>query len=141
MTDDNFVIEPIGIVRSELVNRADAPMQGYQGGYQGGYDAWLELNPEVASGLKGIQVGDELMLLTWLHLSDRTVLQVQRHGDTALRGVFSTRSPNRPNPIGLHRVSVLQIDGLRVKVTPLEAIDGTPIVDMKPVLHPPVDER
>ncbi len=128
----SYTIEPIGVVRSTLTRREDAPRQGEQGAPE----AWLEINPQVAAGLLGVEVGNELMLLTWLHLSDRSILQGHPHGDPErpLRGVFSTRSPNRPNPIGLHRVTVLEITGSKLRVTPLEAIDGTPIVDLKIVL-------
>jgi tRNA-Thr(GGU) m(6)t(6)A37 methyltransferase TsaA len=127
-----ITIDPIGIVRSELTRREDAPMQGDEGGPE----AWLELNSQVASGLMGIQPGDELIVLTWLHLAERDVLQVHPRGDLnrPLRGVFSTRSPDRPNPIGLHHVTVLEVAEQKLRVAPLEAIDGTPIVDIKPVL-------
>lgn len=132
MAENDYMIEPLGVIRSTLVSLADAPRQGDEGGYE----AWLELTPQAAPGLKGINVGDELLVLTWLHLAQRDVLQVHPRGDLTrpLTGVFATRSPDRPNPIGLHRVSVLEIDGHRVKVAPLEAVDGTPIVDIKPVL-------
>jgi tRNA-Thr(GGU) m(6)t(6)A37 methyltransferase TsaA len=132
MTENSYVIEPIGVIRSELTSLADAPLQGDEGGYE----AWLELTPQVAQGLVGIKVGDNLIVLTWLHRAQRDVLQVHPRGrlDVPLRGVFSTRSQDRPNPIGLHRVSVLQVAGQRIKVVPMEAINGTPIVDIKPVL-------
>ena len=128
-----FTIEPIGFIRSELTRLEAAPRQGDEGGYE----AWLELMPQVAQGLVGIQVGDELIVLTWLHLARRDVLQVHPRDDLTrpLTGVFATRSSDRPNPIGLHRVSVLQIDGQNLKVAPIEAINGTPIVDIKPVLN------
>lgn len=132
MAESSYVVEPIGVVRSELTSLADAPMQGDEGGYR----AWLELTSQVAPGLTGLCVGDRLIVVTWLHLAQREVLQVQPRGrlEAPLTGVFATRSPDRPNPIGLHPVSVLQIEGRRIKVSPLEAIDGTPIVDIKPVL-------
>src|SRR5512145_836545 len=138
MADTQYVIEPIGVIRSALVNLADVPKQGDEGGYE----AWLELLPPLAAGLVGIQVGDDLLVLTWLHQAQRDVLQVHPRGrlDAPLTGVFATRSPDRPNPIGLHRVSVLEIDGVKLKVAPIEAIDGTPIVDLKPVLGA-IDER
>src|SRR5690606_26080982 len=119
-----YEIHPIGVIRSELVDLASAPKQGDEGGYE----AWLELIPQVGDGLVGITVGDELIVLTWLHQSQRDVLQVRPRGDLSrpLTGVFATRSPARPNPIGLHRVTVLQIDALRLSVAPIEAIDGTP---------------
>jgi tRNA-Thr(GGU) m(6)t(6)A37 methyltransferase TsaA len=127
-----YTIEPIGFVRSELTRLEDAPMQGDEGAP----DAWLELSPQVAEGLAGIQAGDELILLTWLHLAQRNVLQVHPRGDLnrPLTGVFATRSPDRPNPVGLHRVSVLEVAERKLRVAHLEAIDGTPIVDIKPVL-------
>lgn len=130
--ENGYTIAPIGVIRSELKNLADAPLQGDEGSYA----AWIELRPDMALGLTGVKVGDELMLLTWLHQAQRDVLQVHPRGnpDAPLTGVFATRSPHRPNPIGLHQVSVLEIDGSRLKVAPLEAIDGTPIVDIKPVL-------
>jgi tRNA-Thr(GGU) m(6)t(6)A37 methyltransferase TsaA len=109
-------------------------------GDEGAPEAWLELRPQAAPGLRGIQPGDELILLTWLHLAQRDVLQVHPRGDLnrPLTGVFATRSPERPNPVGLHRVAVLEVMGEKLRVAPLEAIDGTPIVDIKPVLsvHP-----
>lgn len=128
----NYAVEPIGTVRSELRRLEDAPMQGDEGAPE----AWLELTTAAAPGLIGIQLGDELILLTWLHLAERDVLQVHPRGDLnrPLTGVFATRSPDRPNPIGLHRVSVLEVSEQKLRVAPLEAIDGTPIVDIKPAL-------
>jgi len=132
MIDNNYVIEPIGLIRSELTDLADAPMQGSEGGYE----AWLEISPKFAQGLMGIKTGDKLIVLTWLHLADRSVLQVHPRGnqERPLKGVFGTRSQDRPNPIGLHEVTVLEVFGQKIKVAPIEAIDGTPIVDIKPVL-------
>ena len=132
MNENNYVLEPIGVIRSELTNLAAAPRQGDEGGYE----AWLEITPQFATGLVGINAGDKLIVLTWLHLARREILQVHPRGrlETPLAGVFATRSPNRPNPIGLHEVLVLAIDGQRLKVGPLESIDGTPIIDIKPVL-------
>jgi tRNA-Thr(GGU) m(6)t(6)A37 methyltransferase TsaA len=128
-----FVVNPIGYVESSLLERASAPKQG-----TGAPDAWLVMAPEYAEGLRDLQVLDEVVLLTWFDRSDRTVLATRPRDDPAnpLTGVFSTRSPDRPNPIGLHRVRILERDGLRVRVGPLEALDGTPIVDLKPVLNP-----
>jgi len=128
----SIAIEPIGFVRSELTRLEDAPMQGDEGGPK----AWLELTPQAAPGLMGITAGDELIVLTWLHLSERNVLQVHPRGDQSrpLRGVFATRSPDRPNPVGLHRVTVLEVTGKKLLVTPMEALNGTPIIDIKPVL-------
>jgi tRNA-Thr(GGU) m(6)t(6)A37 methyltransferase TsaA len=112
-------------------------------GDEGAPEAWLELTPSAAPGLLGIRPGDELILLTWLHLSERDVLQVHPRGDLnrPLAGVFTTRSPDRPNPIGLHRVSVLEVLTQKLRVAPLEAIDGTPIVDIKPVLSADPTDR
>jgi tRNA-Thr(GGU) m(6)t(6)A37 methyltransferase TsaA len=126
------MIEPIGFIRSELTRLEDAPMQGDEGAPE----AWLELIPQAAQGLMGIKTGDELIILTWLHLARRDVLQIHPRGDTngPLAGVFATRSPDRPNPVGLHRISVLEAAEQKMRVAPLEAINGTPIVDIKPVL-------
>lgn len=127
-----FTVQPIGIVRSILVNLEVAPRQGDEGAPE----AWLELFAPFAPGLSGIVVGDELIVLTWLHLAERDVLRVHPRGrlDAPLTGVFATRSPDRPNPVGLHPVTVLEVRGHRLRVAPIEAIDGTPIVDIKPVL-------
>jgi tRNA-Thr(GGU) m(6)t(6)A37 methyltransferase TsaA len=106
-------------------------------GYEGAPDAWLEMDSAVAAGLEGVAAGNEVILITWLHKAHRDTLKVHPRGDKnrPLTGVFATRSPDRPNPIGLHRVTVLEISGNRLKVGPLEAIDGTPIVDIKPILR------
>ena len=132
MIENSYRLEPIGVVRSELVSLETAPRQGDEGAPE----AWLELTAPVAPGLVGITVGDELIVLTWLHRARRDVLQVHPRGklETPLTGVFATRSPQRPNPVGLHRVSVLEVAGARLRVAPLEAIDGTPVIDIKPVL-------
>ena len=129
---DPALLHAIGVVRSPLTRRADAPRQGDEGAP----DARILLDPAYADALEGIRVGDELVLLTWLHEADRSVLQVHPRDDESrpLMGVFATRSSDRPNPIGLHEVTVLGIDGLELAVGPLEAIDGTPVVDIKPVL-------
>ena len=134
-----YTIEPIGVVHSQLTDLEDAPMQVDEAAPE----AWLELTPSAAPGLLGITAGDELILLTWLHRAERDVLQVHPRGDLKrpLTGVFATRSPDRPNPIGLHRVSVLEVAEQKLKVAPLEAIDGTPIVDIKPVLAASASER
>lgn len=128
----------IGTVQSPLRDRAGAPRQGDEGAPE----AWLAFAPAVAAALGGIAEGDELLVLTWLHRAARDVLRVHPRDDPANpeRGVFATRSPDRPNPLGLHRVTVLEIDGLRVRVRDLEALDGTPVVDVKPVLGA-VEER
>jgi tRNA-Thr(GGU) m(6)t(6)A37 methyltransferase TsaA len=132
MTETDYALESIGVIRSELTSLADAPRQGDEGSYA----AWLEFTPQVAAGLVGINVGDRLVILTWLHLAERDTLQVHPRDDMTrpLTGVFATRSSDRPNPIGLHEVSVLEIKEHRIKVAPIEAVDGTPIVDVKPVL-------
>jgi tRNA-Thr(GGU) m(6)t(6)A37 methyltransferase TsaA len=129
---DHFEVQPVGVVRSTLTRLDDAPMQGYEGVP----DAWVEVAPAFVEALDGLAAGDELVLLTWFHLAGRDVLKVHPRSDPArpLTGVFATRSPDRPNPIGLHRVTVLAIEGSRLHVQPLEAIDGTPVVDIKPVL-------
>ena len=132
MHDAEYVIRPVGRVSSPLVDLADAPRQGDEGGPE----AWLEFDPAVAEALGDLRAGDDVLLLTWLDRADRDVLVVHPRGDVSRpqQGVFSTRSPDRPNPIGLHRVTVVEVDGVRVLVRNLEAIDGTPIVDVKPVL-------
>jgi tRNA-Thr(GGU) m(6)t(6)A37 methyltransferase TsaA len=129
---------PVGRVDSPLKARADAPKQGDEGAP----DAWLVFEPRVADALDGIAAGDELIVLTWLDRAARDVLRVRPRGDPArpVQGVFNTRSPDRPNPIGMHRVTVLEVDGLRLHVSALEALDGTPIVDLKPVIGR-IDER
>ena len=133
MTKNRYVIQPIGIIRSELTDLAKAPMQGIEDGYE----AWLEISPQFAQGLMGIKTGDNLIVLTWLHLAQRDTLQVHPRGrqKSSLKGVFATRSQDRPNPIGLHQVTVLEVVGQQIKVAPIEAIDGTPLVDIKPVLN------
>jgi len=127
----------VGRVRSELRDPADAPRQGSEGAP----DAWLELEAAVAPALDGLSVGDALVLVTWLDRADRGVLRAHPRNDRSLplTGVFATRSPDRPNPLGLHRVTVRAIEGTRLRVGPLEAIDGTPIVDVKPVLGDSLD--
>ena len=127
--DTTYALCPIGVVRSALKSREDAPRQGYYGAP----DAWIDLNDDVRDGLLGVEPGSELVVLTWLHLSDRTVLQVNPHHDPEhrLKGVFATRAPVRPNPIGIHPVTVLEVDGTRLHVEPLEAVDGTPVIDIK----------
>jgi tRNA-Thr(GGU) m(6)t(6)A37 methyltransferase TsaA len=126
-------LEPVGVVESPLTDRATAPMQGDEGAPE----ATLVFDARYAEALDGIAEGDELLILTWLDRAHRDVLRVHPRSDLtrAEQGVFNTRSPDRPNPIGLHRVTVVAIDGLRVRVDPLEALDGTPIVDVKPPLR------
>jgi tRNA-Thr(GGU) m(6)t(6)A37 methyltransferase TsaA len=130
--DDSLHLRPIGTVRSPLRELAAAPRQGDEGALH----AELVLDPDVRPGLDGLQVGDALLVLTWLHLARRDVLHTRPRDDPARReqGVFSTRSPDRPNPIGLHRVQVLAIRPDAVEVDGLEAVDGTPVLDLKPVL-------
>ena len=125
-----MTLRPIGFMRSPLRLRADAPKQGPEGAP----DAWLEIEPWAADAILGISTGQELLVITWLHQAQRDVLQVRPRSDprNALAGVFATRSPDRPNPLGLHPVTVREIDGLRLRIGPIEAIDGTPVVDIKP---------
>ena len=132
-------LHPVGTVESTLTDPAVAPKQGDEGAP----DAWLVFEPEVAEALEGIRVGDEIVVITWLDRASRDVLRVHPRGDASRpeQGVFSTRSPHRPNPLGLHRVQVAAIEGIRVLVRNLETLDGTPIVDVKPVLSQNVDER
>jgi tRNA-Thr(GGU) m(6)t(6)A37 methyltransferase TsaA len=128
----DYEIRPVGYIESPLVDRRTARKQGFEGGPQ----AWLVFNPDVAEGIRDLAVGAEVLVLTWLHQAQRDVLAVHPRDDVRNpeTGVFSTRSADRPNPIGLHRVRIAAIDGARVLVEDLEAIDGTPIVDVKPVL-------
>ena len=125
-------LRAVGTIRSALKTRAEAPKQGSEGAP----DAWLELNPLVAKGLDGLKVGDDIIVVTWLHKARRDVLKVHPRSDTRrpLTGVFATRSPDRPNPLGLHRVTVRRITRHRLLIGPIEAIDGTPVVDIKPVI-------
>lgn len=125
-------LREIGRVASPLTDAAAAPKQGDEGAPE----STLEIAPEYLPALAGIAAGDQLLVLTWLDRADRDVLTVHPRGDAsrAEAGVFSTRSPARPNPIGLHRVRVVAIDGPRLRVADLEALDGTPVLDLKPVL-------
>jgi tRNA-Thr(GGU) m(6)t(6)A37 methyltransferase TsaA len=128
-----YSLRPVGVVRSPLTARDDAPKQGSEGAPE----AWVDIDPAFAEALDGIAVGQEVILVTWLHRGRRDVLQVNPRDDpqNPLKGVFATRSADRPNPIGLHIVRVLEIAGcVRLRVEPLEALDGTPVVDIKPVL-------
>ena len=128
----SFKVKPVGRVESTLVDLAQAPRQGDEGAPA----AWLVFDPDVEGAMRDLRPGDDLLVLTWLDRADRSVTRVHPRGDQtrAEQGVFSTRSPHRPNPVGLHRVRVLEVEGLRVRVSDLEAIHGTPIVDVKPVL-------
>ena len=126
-------LRPIGTIRSELKTLHDAPMQGSEGAP----DAWLEVRPWAAKGLDRLAVGDEIIVVTWFHKARRDVLRVHPRSDrrNPLTGVFATRSPHRPNPLGFHPVTIREIDGTRLRIGPIEAIDGTPVVDVKPVLR------
>jgi tRNA-Thr(GGU) m(6)t(6)A37 methyltransferase TsaA len=126
------VLRPVGTIRSTLKTRSAAPKQGSEGAP----DAWLEIEAFALEALDGIQPGDELIVMTWFHQSRRDVLKVHPRSDpnNALTGVFATRSPDRPNPIGLHPVTVREIAGRRLRIGPIEAIDGTPVIDIKPEL-------
>ncbi|HBD08666.1 MAG TPA: tRNA (N6-threonylcarbamoyladenosine(37)-N6)-methyltransferase TrmO [Syntrophobacteraceae bacterium] len=134
-----YVLRPVGTVRSCLKSRDDCPRQGFEGAP----DAWLEFDLAIADALDGLTVGQEILLFTWLHQANRDIIKVHPRGDSnrALCGVFSTRAPDRPNPIGLHRVEIMELQTPRlVRVGPLEALDGTPIIDIKSVIREP-DER
>jgi len=130
-------LRPVGRVESPLVDTATAPRQGDEGAP----DAWLVFDPTVADAARDLAVGDRIVVLTWLDRARRDVLTTHPRNDVTVpeMGVFSTRSPHRPNPIGLHTVQVVAIDGRRVRVSDLEAVDGTPVLDVKPVLGPIVD--
>ena len=137
MLENDYVLYPLGFLQSPLKEPGGAPKQGREGAP----DAWLEVNASVAEGLETVAVGDEIIVITWLHKAQRDILKTHPRNDETmpLAGVFATRSPDRPNPLGLHRVRVLAIDGRRLQVGPLEAIDGTPVVDIKPVLYQSAD--
>jgi tRNA-Thr(GGU) m(6)t(6)A37 methyltransferase TsaA len=131
--DSKYLLFPIGVVRSSLRSLEECPKQGHEGGA----DAWLEIDPAFAGAADGLSAGQDILILTWLDKGRRDQLKVHPRGNpnAPLRGVFATRSPDRPNPIGLHRVTMLEIDNTgRLRVRPLEALDGTPIIDIKPVL-------
>jgi tRNA-Thr(GGU) m(6)t(6)A37 methyltransferase TsaA len=132
MSRARYEVIPIGEVESPLTDPASAPKQGHEGAP----DAWLVLEPAVLEGLEGIRAGDQVIVLTWLDRASRDVLRVHPRDDVAnpQQGVFNTRSSDRPNPVGLHPVEIVSIDGPRIRVRNLEAVDGTPIVDIKPVL-------
>jgi tRNA-Thr(GGU) m(6)t(6)A37 methyltransferase TsaA len=135
----SYGLTPVGFVESPLTDTADAPKQGDEGAP----DAWLVLDPAYVPALDGLAVGDGMLVLTWLHRAARDTLRVHPRDDLTRprQGVFSTRSADRPNPIGLHRVRVLAIEGERVRVSGLEAVDGTPVLDLKPVLGGDAAER
>ncbi len=128
-----FEIRPIGTVRSTLKSRSDCPFQEKEGAPE----AVLEIDPAAKDGLLGLQPGDDIIILTWLHLADRSKLQVHPRGNrkNPLKGVFATRSPSRPNPIGFHQTRIVSVDpSLSIKVRNLEVVDGTPVLDIKPVI-------
>jgi tRNA-Thr(GGU) m(6)t(6)A37 methyltransferase TsaA len=129
---DGFTIRPVGRIHSALRAPEEAPRQGNEGAP----DAWLEIDPAYARALRGLAPGDAVIVITWLHRASREVLEVHPRDDlrNPLTGVFATRSPHRPNPLGLHRVTVREIDGLRLRIGPIEAVDATPVVDLKAVL-------
>ncbi|SIR54612.1 tRNA (N6-threonylcarbamoyladenosine(37)-N6)-methyltransferase TrmO [Micromonospora avicenniae] len=137
MSTAEYRLRPVGRVESPLTDPATAPKQGDEGAPE----SWLVFAPEVAPALHDLRPGTEALVMTWLDRARRDVLTVHPRGDTSRpeTGVFSTRSPHRPNPIGLHRVRLLAIDGLRVRVADLEALDGTPVLDVKPVLGDPTE--
>jgi tRNA-Thr(GGU) m(6)t(6)A37 methyltransferase TsaA len=131
-TKNSLEVRPIGVIRSKIKERSKAPKQGSEGAP----DVWLEVHPFATPALDGLAAGAELIVLTWLHRAHRDTLKVHPRSDPKRRltGVFATRSPDRPNPIGLHEVMVRKISKNRLRVGPIEAIDGTPVIDIKPVL-------
>jgi len=131
-TPEHASLRTIGVIRSELRSTVAAPRQGSEGAP----DAWIELYESVRDGLLGLSAGDRLVVITWLHLADRDVLRVHPRDDARnpIRGVFATRSADRPNPLGLHVVTLHEIDGDRLHVGPIEAVDGTPVMDIKPAI-------
>lgn len=132
--DDRLLLRPVAWVESPLTERRFAPRQGDEGAPE----AWLRFEPALGEAAADLRPGDEVLVLTWLDRARRDVLVVHPRGDPdrSPLGVFSTRSPERPNPIGLHRVRIREVHGTRVLVEPLEALDGTPVLDVKPVLDP-----
>ncbi|MDA8103812.1 MAG: tRNA (N6-threonylcarbamoyladenosine(37)-N6)-methyltransferase TrmO [Nitrospiraceae bacterium] len=137
MKDSYYQLRPVGFVRSPLTSLEGCPKQGAEGAPE----AWLEIDPAFSEALEGLAAGQEIIVLTWLDRGRRDLLRVHPRGnpEAPLKGVFATRSPHRPNPIGLHRVKIVEIQGLgRMRVRPLEALDGTPVIDIKPVL---MDDR
>jgi len=135
----SFEVKAIGRVESPLTDLASAPRQADEGAPE----AWLAFEPDMLEGLRSIRPGDQVIVITWLDRARRDLLSLHPRGDTSRKqeGVFSTRSPHRPNPIGLHRVEVTAVEGRRVRVRSLEALDGTPILDLKPVLSEEISER
>lgn len=133
----SYSVHPIGFIRSELRSREAAPLQGREGAP----NAVIQVLPSYMTALRRMQIGDEIIIITWLDRAQRNVLEVHSRGDASrpLTGVFSTRSPDRPNPLGLHRVKVLKVTQAKLQVGPIEAIDGTPVLDIKPVLSESAD--
>ena len=133
-TARRFEVRPVAWVESPLTDRAQAPRQGSEGAPP----AWLAVEPDVAEAIRDLRAGEQVIVLTWLDRADReelTAVPRDNPGNPPL-GVFSTRSPDRPNPVGLHRAEILAVEGLRIQVSQLEALDGTPVIDIKPVLDP-----
>jgi tRNA-Thr(GGU) m(6)t(6)A37 methyltransferase TsaA len=130
--DNSLKLRPVGVIRSILKSRSAAPKQGSEGAP----DAWLEVKSFAAKALDGLSAGDHIIVITWFHRAKRNVFKVHPRSDPRrpLTGVFATRSPDRPNPLGLHRVTVRRITKSRLRIGPIEAIDGTPVVDIKIVL-------
>jgi tRNA-Thr(GGU) m(6)t(6)A37 methyltransferase TsaA len=128
----DFVFHPIGFIRSSITDRHQAPKQGSEGAP----DVWLEIADTFTSALDGLSVGDEIIVITWFHLANRDTMKVHPRSDPQRRltGVFATRSPDRPNPLGLHTVTIKEILSNKLRIGPMEAIDGTPVVDIKPQL-------
>jgi tRNA-Thr(GGU) m(6)t(6)A37 methyltransferase TsaA len=137
VTSDAHGLRPIGRVRSALRALADAPRQADEGAPE----AWLEVDAAFAAGLRGLEAGQEILVLTWFHEARRDILELHPRGDRErpLTGVFATRSPDRPNPIGLHRVRIVEVADRGLRVDAIEAIDGTPVIDVKPVLSSVAD--
>ena len=128
------LLRPVGVIRSSITSRRDAPRQGSEGAP----DALAEIEPWAAEALRGLAAGDAIVVITWFHRARRGIIQVHPRSDLSnpLTGVFATRSPDRPNPLGLHPVTIRAIDGLRLRIGPIEALDDTPVVDIKPDLSP-----
>lgn len=131
-SSQDLQLHPIGVIRSALKVRSAAPRQASEGAP----DAWIEINTPFLQALDGVKTGDAIIVLTWLHQARRETLKVRPRSDprNPITGVFATRSPDRPNPIGLHQVTVRRVTKKRLRVGPIEAIDGTPVIDIKPVL-------
>jgi tRNA-Thr(GGU) m(6)t(6)A37 methyltransferase TsaA len=132
LVSTDLLLHPIGVIRSTIKERKHAPKQGSEGAP----DVWCDVHPSFTEAVKGLTVGDEVIVITWLHRAKRDVLKVHPRSDPKrqLTGVFATRSPDRPNPLGLHQVTIKAIENGRIRIGPMEAIDGTPVVDLKPVI-------